>query len=725
MEVRFLVFAHLPKTAGTSVTAVLAKYLQANGFSDAACLLYGTKIPYDDLRPLEQLPGSVRMVAGHFSSAHYDKLLPHRPFVLSSHRDPFERFCSWLEHVHRFVNEKSEGEREALSSSLQLLHECRKAGTDRVAMRDALRRYHDSSEGSGRHPHHILMHQQEFVADARIDPSEIKRLVEYLAALSSKPRTTLRELQGVMRKNIWKRAYFQHFNAQQSQLLHDSFTVCFADEISLSHEFCRQVPSLFAKDVWPQFAEALLPASQGGHSVNIASRLCRKLATAGSGDWQSRKPSAFSGVAQMEKRQGSLFARIAGRGQSLFKGTQAVSKSAVPSRDKRILWLLNHTTLMEWEVPMLEKLGFEVFVPKCLPMGPNSRTARVTNRFDVSLTIPADELEFLNSVNFYDEPLSARAVSVINRRFKTAIAASVFPGLYYLLRGFSGQIFMRAFGHAGEFDYESATATILAESLDHHSYSPVGARVGRLWSRVQSRLPTGQRIQHHNAVTTEMYRVRHRLYLAAAYEEIIAHERPFLKNRAVFLPLALPQAMVDAGGGWTGGEDRVLFICPNIDQIDYYRRIYVAFKEQLGDIPHWIAGRQDLDGVQTAATTDDPSVLGYVPRERLDELLRRCVCMFYHSREPRHLHYHPLEAIATGHPLVFLSGGLLESLGGRDQPGCCQDYAEAREKIQRLRQGDDVLRRSIQDAQRAILEPFKPSFCEAVWRQNFLPLVQS
>ena len=168
----------------------------------------------------------------------------------------------------------------------------------------------------------------------------------------------------------------------------------------------------------------------------------------------------------------------------------------------------------------------------------------------------------------------------------------------------------------------------------------------------------------------------------------------------------------------------MFFVCPNIQQIDYYQRIYRDFKEQLGDIPHWISGRQDLPGAENTFTNDDASVLGYVSREQFDRLLRVCVCMFYHSREPRHLHYHPLEAIVAGLPLIFLSGGLLESLGGADQPGCCRDYAEARCKIQRLRRGDNDLRQMIQNSQQKILQYFEPAYCESIWRQNFLPLVR-
>lgn len=390
---------------------------------------------------------------------------------------------------------------------------------------------------------------------------------------------------------------------------------------------------------------------------------------------------------------------------------------------RRVLWILNHTTLMEWEVPMLLAEGFEVFVPKVLPVGPNGRTATVTDAYDSSLTIPADDLAYLNTVNFYDAALSRRTAETINRHFDVAIAASIYPGLYYLLRCFSGTIFMRAFGHGGDFDYESATATIPFAEIDRSSYTPPSTWPGRVFAMVRNRLPIEDRPVFRNVVMTEMTRVRDRLYLAAAYEQIIDHERPFLSRRSVFMPLALPDSLLNSGDAWTGGEDRVLFVCPNIDQIDYYRRIYLRFREELGGFPYWVAGRQDLHGVATPLTTEDPSILGYIPRERLDELLRRCFCMFYHSQEPRHLHYHPLEAIAIGQPLVFMAGGLLEALGGADQPGLCRTYEEARAKIGRLRAGDRALQDAILAAQRAILAHFEPERCARAWRKNFLPLV--
>ena len=394
------------------------------------------------------------------------------------------------------------------------------------------------------------------------------------------------------------------------------------------------------------------------------------------------------------------------------------------NKKNRILWLLNHTTLMEWEVPMLIDLGFEVFVPKHLPTGGNSRTATVTDFYDSTLTTPTDDLHQLNNINFYDEPFTKKTASLLNDHFETVISAFHFPGLYYLLRAFNGKIFMRAFGHAGALDYESATKHIPSNSLNVNSFSTTFARIGRLHANILSRLPGSNRIRYHNKVMHEMVRARKRIYLASGYEEIISHERKFLKARSVFLPLAVPQVMFDKANCWNGCDNRVLFICPNIDQIEYYKHIYLTFKKHLGDMPHCIAGKQSLSGVKIPATTRDPAILGYVPQETLDRLFRDCFCMFYHSQEPRHLHYHPIEAIVAGQPLIYLSGGLLESLGGIDQPGMCKNYAEAREKIKCLQQGDITLRDSIKSSQKKILGHFEPAYCSDVWKTNFLPLVR-
>jgi hypothetical protein len=98
-----IVFAHVPKTAGTSITGVLMRFLTSVGVPASQMLLYGVRIPYTNLEPLGQLPGEVRLLSGHFRGPHYEELLRIDPFIVASTRDPFERFCSGLEHTQRLL----------------------------------------------------------------------------------------------------------------------------------------------------------------------------------------------------------------------------------------------------------------------------------------------------------------------------------------------------------------------------------------------------------------------------------------------------------------------------------------------------------------------------------------------------------------------------------------------------------------------------------------------
>ena len=61
------------------------------------------------------------------------------------------------------------------------------------------------------------------------------------------------------------------------------------------------------------------------------------------------------------------------------------------NKNQRILWLLNHRTLMPYECPLLQRHGFEVFVPKVIP-AKGFRSGAVDFSYDSSLSIPAAAL---------------------------------------------------------------------------------------------------------------------------------------------------------------------------------------------------------------------------------------------------------------------------------------------------------------------------------------------
>ncbi len=73
-------------------------------------------------------------------------------------------------------------------------------------------------------------------------------------------------------------------------------------------------------------------------------------------------------------------------------------------------------------------------------------------------------------------------------------------------------------------------------------------------------------------------------------------------------------------------------------------------------------------------------------------------------------------------PLIFMAGGLLQKLGGANQPGMCHSYEEARVKIGRLQSGDLQFQNEICREQKRILAPFHTDYCTQQWKQTFKPI---
>lgn len=352
-----------------------------------------------------------------------------------------------------------------------------------------------------------------------------------------------------------------------------------------------------------------------------------------------------------------------------------------PGAGRRILWLLNHSTLRDCEVPLLRDMGFEVFAPKRFPRNSDNRSASVSFEYDDSLTLPADALEELNAHDFYMAGMSPRISHLMNHYFETAIFAYMFPMLDVMVTRFHGRLLLRAFG----LTHPTHTYYGFAEKV-------VGPNFRRRLSKASDRF-----------------------WFAAGYPNLKEIEPPLFQERNAFLPVGLPPRVLRRAGSWTGGDDRILFVCPEIKTYPELREVYDEFKRHFGDMPHVICGPQ------TIPVERDPNVVGRVDAEEYDRLFRECAVMFYHSRLPRHLHYHPVEAACYGMPLVYMADGMLGILGGKTLPGASTTLEEARRKVVRLRDpAETAFRTSVVTAQRKIVDHFLPPQIEAAWRENFL-----
>lgn len=347
---------------------------------------------------------------------------------------------------------------------------------------------------------------------------------------------------------------------------------------------------------------------------------------------------------------------------------------------KRVLWLLNHTTLRNFEVPMLIELGFEVFTPKIYSHEFGDLSVSVTWEYDSSLSLPRKELELLNATDFYSGRLSDDVMEIMNKRFDIAIFTAFVQQVKWLTLSFKGLLLFRAFGLDKTMTYTKVFAN---ESIS-------------LFDRIRA--------------------CGDRFWFCASYENLAEVECDFFKRRNVYLPIGLKVDHISKS--WIGGDKRFLFVGPQIMTNSYYHDVYKNFKKDFGDLPHVIGGSQLIP------VKNDRTVVGFLPKEEYEYNMTHLAGMYYHSQEPRHLHYHPLEAIANGMPLIYMAGGMLDELGGENLPGNCKSVHEARTKLKRLARGDKRFIRAVVNSQDVLLKPFTYAYCREKWEDALAKMLK-
>lgn len=345
------------------------------------------------------------------------------------------------------------------------------------------------------------------------------------------------------------------------------------------------------------------------------------------------------------------------------------------NRNKRVLWLLNHKTLMPYEAKLLVSLGYELFTPKVIPKTPNFRSAAVSFEYDQTLTIPRRALEKLNKFDFYETTWPSEIVALVNRYFGTAYIMPHGMQVKEAIDKFEGQLMLRAFGLDNSLTY--------AIVLQHMCGVDIFAKIDALGDRFR---------------------------FAQGYEQLAECEPPLISERSVYLPIGVPAHFWDTENSYTGVDKRILFVCPNLVSNPYYAAIYKKFKEEFGDLPHAIVGAQDVP-------VNDPHVLGYVTDDELVRLYQDSAVIYYHSNELRHVHYSPIEAAINGMPVVYFE----ESLLGRMTPailGKCAARADARQVVERILAGDVEYTTDLRKQQRRLAFKFSDEYCKAVWTLN-------
>jgi hypothetical protein len=351
-----------------------------------------------------------------------------------------------------------------------------------------------------------------------------------------------------------------------------------------------------------------------------------------------------------------------------------------PSRQRdalrRIIWIVNHKTLMSGEVPLLRSLGFEVFVPKIVPThDPGFRSGGVTFDYDAALDLPPAALQVLNHENFFECRWAPTITQIANRYFDVIVCHFTYytTPLREAALKFQGLLIARAFGREHPRSYGEFRAVVPHPSLLEDIRS-LGAR----------------------------------FIFGQAYDNLAEIEELPLRSRAHTITVPLPNHVFKYANTWTGGRRHALFLCPAIGDQGYYNRIYLGIKRNFGDLPHIIFGRQ-------IGPVGDPVVLPYLADDALLDLYGSAPVFVYPSSEPRHVHYSPLEAMVVGTPVLYLKGGLIDRLANTDLPGACADLGEMKTKARRLMEGDPGLAEAIRCYQGRVLETFAPDLVRRQW----------
>lgn len=348
---------------------------------------------------------------------------------------------------------------------------------------------------------------------------------------------------------------------------------------------------------------------------------------------------------------------------------------------KRLLWIVNHKTLLPAEVPIFRDLGYEVFIPKIIPTHASYRSGAVTHEYDSSLTIPPRDLKILNSHAFYGEldlyrPWSPTVRSIINQHFSvviSTISAFISP-LNEAIRHFDGLVLARVFGLTHPHTYKA-----LIDWLGRPEMIDAAAARGSRYAFVQG------------------------------YSNIAEIEPAGLAANAHTVTVPLADEFFRFENSWVGNGSNAIMVCPGIEKEGYYRDVYEGLKRDFGDIPHKIFGRQYV-------TIDDEAILPYLSDSELIDLYRQAPVFVYPSTEPRHIHYSPIEAMIVGTPVLYMKGSLSDIIASEgNMPGRCDGAIEMKEKALRLLQGNRALAEQIRSSQSLIVDSFRVKLAREQW----------
>jgi SAM-dependent methyltransferase len=367
------------------------------------------------------------------------------------------------------------------------------------------------------------------------------------------------------------------------------------------------------------------------------------------------------------------------------RGTKSIGAVSLPSREdetprrKRILWVCRHRIARFEEVGALLRSGAEVIpVAGELQEFPNAVQIKEEEdplypRWRPSCSIPSEVVQALREYDYFRTPNQPdrEIVRLLDRFIDIVWVGTFSPVAVGLLRAYRGTVVLRTYGGypytaaLGPWPMREPALQLLASS-DRFVFCP-----------------------------------------SLPYQGLV--EDPRLAKGETYWPACVTASRL--GHVWAGRESEP-FACETISLIERYRRqVYERYVANFGALPLRIFGQNAVGG-----PSHDPRVIGTLPDDAYNQAIASCRLMLYAGLGTKyHLHYHVLEAMAMGVPVVFFDTSalahvcLFAGLPRRELRalGMCASVAEARALSTRLLQSPEAASElsARQDSIRSIFQP--------------------
>jgi len=330
------------------------------------------------------------------------------------------------------------------------------------------------------------------------------------------------------------------------------------------------------------------------------------------------------------------------------------------------LWLINHDALSKWELPLLKNAGFKaIYTPQNYPESPAYSSGSVTNLIGDWTKFKERELDILQSQNWYTS-IDKKASSIINSNFSLAFITADPTQVITTLRSFDGIVVIRLFGLDSNRTYSELYKL-------HFTPFELAFLISNL----------------------------HRIFFAAGYRELLIGEEGWLVAKSVFLPIGIPN---QEDSQWEGVNREAFAVVPRIEPNSYYAESLRNHQRMVHKKSIRIGGRQHL-------IHSDHRILGTLDKKDFRLQMINSRCMVYASKEKRHVHYHPLEAMQMGMPVVYFKNSLLDTILGTQKEGVVSTYLGAKLLVRRMLK-DWSLAKAIGEAQQSAVSVLETSSLE-------------